>query len=70
MKPVDENIFGKATGYAIYLEWEVEARDNSDVLDIAPQVGNIDLTNLILIPHILVPILLQLHLHPCTQDKP
>ena len=43
MKPVDENIFGKATGYAIYLEWEVEARDNSDILDIAPQVGNMDL---------------------------
>ena len=41
MKPVDENIFGVATGYAIYLEWDVEARESSDILDIAPQVGTI-----------------------------
>ena len=39
MKPEDENIFGKATGYAIYVEWETEAKKNSDILDIPPQVS-------------------------------
>ena len=40
MKPVDEILFGKATGYAIYLEWDVEAKETSDILllDFAPQV--------------------------------
>jgi len=37
MNACDENIFEKSTGYAIYLEWEIELRKTSDILDIAPQ---------------------------------
>ena len=41
MKAHEENPFGsKPTGYAIYLEWDREKRDNSDVLDISPEVSN------------------------------
>ena len=64
MKPADENIFEKATGYAIYLEWEIEARDNSDILDIAPQVRNIDITCSTRISHISSTI------HPPTTPPP
>jgi len=37
MKASDGDIFEKSTGYAIFLEWEIELRKISDVLDIAPQ---------------------------------
>ena len=38
MKAKEENPFGLPTGYAIYLEWDRDMRDNSDVLDISPEV--------------------------------
>ena len=38
MKAAEENPFGAPTGYAIYLEWDRERRENSDVLDISPEV--------------------------------
>ena len=39
MKAQEENPFGsKPTGYAIYLEWDREIRETSDVLDISPEV--------------------------------
>lgn len=37
MKASEENPFGVPTGYAIYLEWDRERRENSDVLDISPE---------------------------------
>ena len=41
MKAAEENPFGAPTGYAIYLEWDREKRETSDVLDISPEVrGN------------------------------
>ena len=38
MKAAEENPFGAPTGYAIYLEWDREKRETSDVLDISPEV--------------------------------
>ena len=38
MKASDENPFGPPTGYAIYLEWDRDKRETSDVLDISPEV--------------------------------
>ena len=38
MKAKEENPFGLPTGYAIYLEWDRDMRENSDVLDISPEV--------------------------------
>ena len=38
MKAEEENPFGTPTGYAIYLEWDREIRETSDVLDISPEV--------------------------------
>ena len=38
MKAAEENPFGAPTGYAIYLEWDRERKDTSDVLDISPEV--------------------------------
>lgn len=37
MKAEEENPFGVPTGYAIYLEWDRERRESSDVLDISPE---------------------------------
>jgi len=37
MKASDENPFGPPTGYAIYLEWDRDKRETSDVLDISPE---------------------------------
>ena len=40
MKAHEEAPFGpRPTGYAIYLEWDREKRENSDVLDISPEVN-------------------------------
>ena len=44
MKASEENPFGVPTGYAIYLEWDREKRETSDVLDISPEVTTITLT--------------------------
>ena len=41
MKAEEENPFGVPTGYAIYLEWDRERREEGDVLDISPEVTTI-----------------------------
>ena len=40
MKATDENPFGPPTGYAIYLEWDRDKREISDVLDMSPEVND------------------------------
>ena len=38
MPASDGHIFGYATGYGIYLEWDRKKRKDSDVLDLSPEV--------------------------------
>ena len=38
MKAKDENPFGPPTGYGIFLEWDRDKRETSDVLDLSPEV--------------------------------
>ena len=39
MPASEENPWGPPTGYGIFLEWDRDKRDKSDVLDLSPEVN-------------------------------
>ena len=74
MKASEENPFGVPTGYAIYLEWDRERRETSDVLDISPEVTTMTLTRNLYqqmdIFSLLAPVYTQLLGHAGPQGQP
>jgi len=74
MKATDENPFGPPTGYAIYLEWDRDKREISDVLDMSPEMqstANYTATLAHKVNHSFSPNCEWVHvLHPCFGKIP